>query len=83
MEACARLSKLRKVAHAYVLHGLTTPLVRCLIGFDPATVAHQLTEFSAGGALLSAMGASTGLGTLVANLNISLWIWLAELAIGL
>lgn len=109
MEAWARLSELRKVAHAYVLYGLTAPLIHGLIGFGLGMVAHQLTDFSAGGVvLLSVMaasssdisgpptmrgalpeanasayvGASTGLGTPVAILSIPLWIWLADLLIG-
>ncbi|WP_299413110.1 sodium-dependent bicarbonate transport family permease [uncultured Sulfitobacter sp.] len=110
MEAWARLSELRKVAHAYVLYGLTGPLVHGLIGFGLGMVAHQITEFSAGGVVLLAImaasssdisgpptmrgalpeanasayvGASTGLGTPVAILSIPLWIWLAEIFIGL
>ena len=110
MEAWARLSELRKVAHAYVLYGLTAPLVHGLIGFGLGMVAHQITGFSAGGVvLLSVMaasssdisgpptmrgalpeanasayvGASTGLGTPVAIMSIPLWIWLADMFIGL
>jgi hypothetical protein len=109
MEAWARLSELRKVAHAYVLYGLTAPLIHGLIGFGLGMVAHQITGFSAGGVvLLSIMaasssdisgpptmrgalpeanasayvGASTGLGTPVAILSIPLWIWLADMFIG-
>lgn len=60
MEAWARLSELRKVAHAYVLYGLTAPLVHGLIGFGLGMVAHHLTGFSAGGVvLLSVMAASS------------------------
>ena len=110
MEAWARLSELRKVAHVYVLYGLTAPFVHGLIGFGLGMITHQITGFSAGGVvLLSVMaasssdisgpptlrgalpeanasayvGASTGLGTPVAILSIPLWIWLADLAIGL
>lgn len=110
MEAWARLSELRKVAHAYILYGLTAPIIHGLIGFALGMVAHQLTGFSAGGVvLLSVMaasssdisgpptmrgalpeanasayvGASTGLGTPVAILSIPLWIWLADMFIGL
>jgi hypothetical protein len=110
MEAWARLSELRKVAHAYVLYGLTAPLVHGLIGFGLGMIAHQMTGFSAGGVVLLSViaasssdisgpptmrgalpeanasayvGASTGLGTPVAILSIPLWIWLADLAIGL
>lgn len=110
MEAWSRLSELRKVAHAYVLYGLTAPLVHGLIGFSLGLVAHHLTGFSAGGVVLLAVmaasssdisgpptmraalpeanasayvGASTGLGTPVAILSIPLWIWLADVAIGI
>jgi len=110
MEAWARLSELRKVAHAYVLYGLTAPLVHGLIGFGLGMVAHQMTGFSAGGVVLLAVmaasssdisgpptmrgalpeanasayvGASTGLGTPVAIFSIPLWIWLADIFIGL
>ncbi len=109
MEAWSRLSELRKVAHAYVLYGLTAPLIHGLIGFGLGLVAHHLTGFSAGGVILLAVmaasssdisgpptmraalpeanpsayvGSSTGLGTPVAILSIPLWVWLADLVIG-
>ena len=60
MEAWSRLSELRKVAHAYVLYGLTAPLAHGLLGFGAGLLAHQLTGFSAGGVvLLSIMAASS------------------------
>ncbi|WP_425039826.1 sodium-dependent bicarbonate transport family permease [Primorskyibacter sp. S187A] len=60
MEAWSRLSEMRKVAHAYVLYGLTAPIVHGLIGFGIGLAAHHLTGFSAGGAvLLSVMAASS------------------------
>lgn len=60
MEAWSRLSELRKVAHTYVLYGLTAPLVHGLIGFAAGLAAHHLTGFSAGGVvLLSVMAASS------------------------
>lgn len=60
MEAWSRLSELRKVAHAYVLYGITAPLIHGLIGFGAGVVAHYLTGFSAGGiVLLSVMAASS------------------------
>ena len=110
MEAWSRLGALRKVAHAYVLYGISAPLIHGLIGFGAGLAAHHVTGFSAGGVvLLSVMaasssdisgpptlrgalpeanpsayvGSSTGLGTPVAILSIPLWIWLADLAIGL
>ncbi|WP_439110286.1 sodium-dependent bicarbonate transport family permease [Lentibacter sp.] len=60
MEAWSRLSELRKVAHAYILYGLTAPLIHGLIGFAIGLGAHELTGFSAGGVvLLSVMAASS------------------------
>tara|TARA_B110000977_G_scaffold184519_1_gene248344 strand:+ start:2450 stop:3550 length:1101 start_codon:yes stop_codon:yes gene_type:complete len=59
MEAWARLSELRKVAHAYVLYGLTTPIIHGLIGFALGMVANQLTGFSAGGVVLLAVMAAS------------------------
>jgi len=60
IEAWSRLSELRKVAHAYVLYGLTAPIVHGLIGFALGLAAHHMTGFSAGGVvLLSVMAASS------------------------
>lgn len=60
MEAWSRLSELRKVAHAYVLYGLTAPLIHGLLGFGAGLIAHHITGFSAGGVvLLSIMAASS------------------------
>ncbi len=60
MEAWARLSEMRKVAHAYILYGVTAPILHGLIGFAAGLLAHQLTGFSAGGVvLLSVMAASS------------------------
>ena len=60
MEAWSRLSELRKVAHAYVLYGLTAPFVHGLMGFAVGLAAHELTGFSAGGVvLLSVMAGSS------------------------
>jgi len=59
MEAWSRLSELRKVAHAYVLYGLTAPLVHGLLGFALGLVAHHLTGFSAGGIVLIAVMAAS------------------------
>lgn len=60
MEAWSRLSELRKVAHAYVLYGLTAPLAHGFIGFSFGLGAHFVTGFSAGGVvLLSIMAASS------------------------
>lgn len=60
MEAWSRLSELRKVAHAYLIYGLTAPIIHGLIGFSVGLGAHYLTGFSAGGVvLLSIMAASS------------------------
>jgi hypothetical protein len=59
MEAWARLSELRKVAHAYLIYGVTAPLVHGLLGFGAGLIAHELTGFSAGGVVLLAVIASS------------------------
>jgi hypothetical protein len=59
MEAWSRLSELRKVAHAYVIYGLTAPLVHGLIGFGLGLAAHHITGFSAGGVVLMAIMAAS------------------------
>ncbi|MGX9356373.1 sodium-dependent bicarbonate transport family permease [Roseobacteraceae bacterium S113] len=60
MEAWSRLAEMRKVAGAYILYGLTAPLVHGMMGFGAGMVAHELTGFSAGGVvLLSVMAASS------------------------
>lgn len=59
MEAWSRLSELRKVAHAYVIYGLTAPLVHGLIGFGVGMAAHAIAGFSAGGVVLFAVMAAS------------------------
>ena len=59
MEAWARLSELRKVAHAYIAYGLAAPLVHGLLGFGAGLIAHELTGFSAGGVILLAVMAAS------------------------
>ena len=59
MEAWARISELRKVAHSYILYGLVAPLVHGLLGFGVGMIAHHLTGFSAGGVVLLAVMASS------------------------
>jgi hypothetical protein len=60
IEAWSRLSELKKVAHTYVIYGLTAPIVHGLIGFVFGLAAHHFTGFSAGGVvLLSIMAASS------------------------
>lgn len=59
-EAWARLSEMRKVAHAYILYGIMAPITHGLIGFGAGLIAHHLTGFSGGGVvLLSIMAASS------------------------
>lgn len=59
MEAWSRLSALRRVAHAYILYGITAPLVHGLMGFGVGMIAHELTGFSAGGVVLLAVMAAS------------------------
>ncbi|MBB5515470.1 hypothetical protein FHS89_001482 [Rubricella aquisinus] len=59
MEAWARFSELRKVAHAYILYGVMAPIVHGLIGFGVGMIAHELTGFSAGGVVLLAVMAAS------------------------
>jgi len=59
MEAWSRFSELRKVAHAYILYGLTAPILHGLIGFGVGMIAHSLTGFSGGGVVLLAVMASS------------------------
>ena len=59
-EAWARISQMRKVAHAYLVYGIVGPLVHGMMGFGVGVLAHHLTGFSAGGVvLLSIMAASS------------------------
>lgn len=59
MEAWSRLSDLRKVAGAYLVYGLTGPLIHGLIGLGAGVVVHHLTGFSAGGVVLLAVMAAS------------------------
>ena len=60
MEAWARLSEMRKVAHAYLAYGLAAPILHGLLGFGAGVAAHHLTGFSEGGiVLLAVMAASS------------------------
>lgn len=59
MEAWARLSELRRVAHAYILYGIAGPILHGAIGFGAGMIAHELTGFSAGGVVLLAVMASS------------------------
>ncbi|MEM9104146.1 MAG: sodium-dependent bicarbonate transport family permease [Pseudomonadota bacterium] len=59
MEAWSRLSEMRKVAHVYILYGVSGPLVHGLIGFGAGVIAHELTGFSPGGVILLAVMAAS------------------------
>lgn len=59
MEAWSRLAELRDVAHAYLLYGLTAPLIHGALGFGVGLLAHELTGFSAGGVVLLAVMAAS------------------------
>lgn len=60
IEAWSRLSELKGVAHAYLIYGISAPLVHGALGFGAGLIAHHLTGFSAGGVvLLSIMAASS------------------------
>ncbi len=59
MEAWFRFAELRKVAHAYILYGISAPIVHGLLGFGVGLIAHELTGFSAGGVVLLAVMAAS------------------------
>jgi hypothetical protein len=59
MEAWARFSELRKVAHAYILYGISAPIIHGLLGFGVGMIAHSMTDFSAGGVVLLAVMAAS------------------------
>jgi hypothetical protein len=59
MEAWSRFAELRKVAHAYILYGITAPFIHGLLGFSVGMIAHSITGFSAGGVVLLAVMASS------------------------
>ena len=59
MEAWSRLAELRKVAHVYIVYGVTAPIIHGLIGFLVGMLAHEMTGFSAGGVVLLAVMAAS------------------------
>ena len=59
MEAWSRLSELRKVAHVYILYGISGPIIHGLLGFGVGFIAHELTGFSEGGVILLAVMAAS------------------------
>jgi len=58
-EAWARISEMRKVAHAYIVYGVVGVLLHGLLGFGVGLIAHHLTGFSAGGVVLLALMAAS------------------------
>ncbi len=59
MEAYARLSELRGVAHLYAVYGVLGPLVHGALGFGLGWGLHLLTGFSPGGVVLLAVMAAS------------------------
>lgn len=59
MEAWARLSELKKVAHTYVIYGLAAPVVHGFLGLGAGLIVHQMTGFSQGGVVLLAVLAAS------------------------
>ncbi|NGP54515.1 sodium-dependent bicarbonate transport family permease [Thioalkalivibrio sp. XN8] len=59
MEAYARLSELRKVAHWYAVYAVVAPLAHGLLAFGLGYVAHLLTGFGPGGIILLAVMAGS------------------------
>ena len=59
MEAWARLSEMRRVAHAYLAYGLLAPLAHGLLGLGAGVALHHLAGFSGGGAVLLAVMAGS------------------------
>ena len=59
MEAYARLSELRGVAHVYAVYGIVAPFVHGALGFAAGYGLHMVTGFSAGGAVILAVMAAS------------------------
>ncbi|MGK7891373.1 MAG: sodium-dependent bicarbonate transport family permease [Leptolyngbyaceae cyanobacterium] len=59
MEAWARLGELRKVGQWYALYAFFAPLLHGFLAFGLGMIAHQLTGFSLGGAVILAVIASS------------------------
>jgi hypothetical protein len=55
IEAYARLSELRRVAHWFAVYAAIAPLMNGLIAFGLGTIAHYLVGFSPGGVVLLAV----------------------------
>ncbi|WP_394729196.1 sodium-dependent bicarbonate transport family permease [Altererythrobacter sp. GH1-8] len=59
MEAWARLTELRKVAHWYAAYAFAAPIAHGLIGFALGYVAHVTVGFSPGGVIILAVIAAS------------------------
>jgi hypothetical protein len=59
MEAYARISELRKVAHWYAVYAFLGPIIHGLIGFGLGYAAHVAVGFSPGGIILLAVIAAS------------------------
>lgn len=59
MEAYARLSELRGVAHVYAAYGIIAPFVHGALGFAAGYGLHLATGFSEGGAVMLAVMAAS------------------------
>lgn len=60
MEAYTRLNELRRVAHWYIVYGISAPILHGLMAFGLGYIAHITTGFSPGGVVvLSILAASS------------------------
>jgi hypothetical protein len=59
MEAYARLSELRRVAHWYAVYAFVAPIMHGLLAFGLGYIAHTTVGFSAGGVILLAVIAAS------------------------
>jgi len=59
IEAYSRINELRKVAHWYIVYGLTAPIMHGFIGFGLGTIAHHLVGLSPGGVVMLAVLAAS------------------------
>ena len=59
MEAYARLSELRRVAHWYAVYAFVAPIMHGLLAFGLGYIAHVTVGFSAGGVILLAVIAAS------------------------
>lgn len=59
MEAYARITELRKVAHWFALYAIIAPILHGLIAFGLGYIAHQTVGFSPGGVVIFAVMAAS------------------------